>query len=441
MWYCTNCGHENEEEIRFCVNCGKSADPEAETHSETGTHVAVQKKPMPKKQKYAIIAGAALIGILLIAYVITASFLDPMKQIEAMDSAVKQGDHEAFMDEFKVPDKTIYDTEEFFKYIDSNGWGTIRDNLVAEINGLENDEFLDPVLDNSGTELINIIQKDLLFGLFQKVEFELVPIEVYVEAPFKGMEITIHEHTVTTDKEGSQSLGQYLPGVYEWSYAYQGEWAALKNGGELQIESYGSNQMEADLDWDMASLDLSSEIDEAIVYVDGTSTEKTVSELETIYPLPNDETIEVYAIAKDEAGKELKSNIVTSDSGYAYFTFESMQEQYLEKLDSIKSGLGDLTYSYWSDDEEEMLEAEEETYKRWDDALNEIYDVLEEQLPGDEMEDLKAEQQDWITEKETAAEDAASGEEEESMQDIVSYQTLSQYTKDRCYELVENYME
>lgn len=36
-----------------------------------------------------------------------------------------------------------------------------------------------------------------------------------------------------------------------------------------------------------------------------------------------------------------------------------------------------------------MKEALGETYKRWDDALNEIYGVLEEQLSSSDMDELR----------------------------------------------------
>ncbi len=459
MPYCIHCGQQNEEGVRFCTNCGKPIDSAEDQKPEGTSHLSaapVKKQPMSKKKKIALIAIAAVIGILLIAYVSVDTMLDPMKQVEAMDSALKQGDDKAFMEEFKVPEETIYDSEIFFQYIKLNDWSTIRDNLVAEITSLENNSFADPVTDSSGTEIITVVQKDYLFGLFKKMEFELIPIEVYTEVPFKDMKITVNDHEIKTDKEGSQSLGSYLPGVYDWSYTYTGEWGKVKNSGELSIESnYGSNELEVYLDWNMNSLDIDSDIEDAIVYVDGKSTEKTVGEIETMYPLPNDGSVEIYAVVKDAEGNKIKSNAVTSDSWYAYFYFpesdtslmeqsddeELNQETYIEKLDSIEEGLADLDDLYASDDDADILEAEKETYNRWDEILNEIYDLLQEELSSDEAADLEEEQLDWITEKETSASLEASEYDEETMQEITNYKVQAQYTKERCYELVEDYME
>ncbi|MFB7159368.1 lysozyme inhibitor LprI family protein [Lysinibacillus sp. NPDC056232] len=469
MVFCVHCGHQNAEETKFCENCGKPINSVMETKFESNNTVGPQhskqnakKKPMSKKSKFTIVGIAVMIGLVVIANIAITKMLDPMKQIEAMDSALKQEDYQAFLEEFQIPEKSIYDAESFSLYVKENGWSAIRDNLIKEVNSLENGKFADPISDSHGTDLITVLQKKVLFGLFKKVEFKLVPIEVYTEAPFKDMEIIINNHKIKTDNEGTQLLGQYLPGVYAWSYTYDGQWANLKNSGELAIRGNGSNKLEIDLDWNMTSLELDSDIEDAIVYVNGKSTKLTVSEIGKMYPLPADDSIKIYAVTKNSKGQEVQSNSITSDARYAYFEFPedttqvnqttieekqekvtngSQKDEYIQKLDSIDVGLADLEHLYTNKDNTEILKAEKETYKRWDNILNEIYALLKQQLSSGDMESLKGVQIKWIKDKESSAKNAASKYADDEMKEITKYKIEAQYTKERCYELVKNYMK
>ncbi|MFC9540628.1 lysozyme inhibitor LprI family protein [Lysinibacillus sp. NPDC056959] len=466
MDFCVHCGYQNAEETNFCENCGKPINSVRETKSESNNSVGPQyskqngkKKPMSRKSKFTIIGIAVMIGLVVIANIAITKMLDPMKQIEAMDSALKQEDYQAFLEEFQIPKDLIYDAESFSLYVKENGWSAIRDNLIEEVNSLENGEFADPISDSHGTDLITVLQKEVLFGLFKKVEFKLVPIEVYTEAPLKDIEIMINNHKVKTDNEGTQLLGQYLPGVYAWSYTYDGQWANLENSGELTIRGNGSNKLKIDIDWDMTSLELDSDIEDAIVYVNGKSTKLTVLEIGEMYPLSANDIIKIYAVAKNSKGQDVQSNIITSDARYAYFefpedtnqpTFEEEQEkvtngsqkdEYIQKLDSIDAGLADLEHLYTNKDNTEILKAEKETYNRWDNILNEIYALLKQQLSSGDMQSLKEVQIEWIKDKESSAKNAASKYAEDEMKEITKYKIEAQYTKERCYELVKNYMK
>ncbi|WP_341467158.1 lysozyme inhibitor LprI family protein [Clostridium septicum] len=60
----------------------------------------------------------------------------------------------------------------------------------------------------------------------------------------------------------------------------------------------------------------------------------------------------------------------------------------MEKLNSIEKGLSDLDYLYSTGVTKDMLEAGGEKYKRWDNALNEIYEILKVELSKEDMDAL-----------------------------------------------------
>lgn len=75
--------------------------------------------------------------------------------------------------------------------------------------------------------------------------------------------------------------------------------------------------------------------------------------------------------------------------------------------------------------------------KRWDNILNEIYALLQQQLSSGDMGSLKEVQIGWIKDKESSAKNAASKYADDEMKEI----TKNKITKERCYELVKNYMK
>ncbi|WP_100403459.1 lysozyme inhibitor LprI family protein [Bacillus sp. FJAT-42315] len=120
---------------------------------------------------------------------------------------------------------------------------------------------------------------------------------------------------------------------------------------------------------------------------------------------------------------------------------ESRKVEYYSKLDQIEMGMADLEYIYEQGTTVEVREAESERYKRWDDALNEIYGVLKKQLPSNEMEQLRKAQRKWVTYRDESAESAAASYEGGSWASVQYVSTQAELTKQRCYELVDRYMK
>ena len=119
----------------------------------------------------------------------------------------------------------------------------------------------------------------------------------------------------------------------------------------------------------------------------------------------------------------------------------SYKNEYINKLNSVEEGMSDLDYLYENGITVELIEAEETKLKRWDDMLNEIYSLLKIQLTESEMKELKSKQLSWIEYRDTTANNEASEEGGGSLSTVVYYSSLARLTKERCYELVNTYME
>lgn len=88
-----------------------------------------------------------------------------------------------------------------------------------------------------------------------------------------------------------------------------------------------------------------------------------------------------------------------------------------------------------------MLQLGGQEYKMWDALLNEIYDELKNTLSTETMDKLTALQIQWIADKDAIAEAAGKKAEGGTMQPLLVISSKNQSTKERCLELIKDYMD
>lgn len=159
------------------------------------------------------------------------------------------------------------------------------------------------------------------------------------------------------------------------------------------------------------------------------------------------EKVEKQPEGAENTGEGAKSDDSTTDTGTKDDDKDKtpatpmLKDEYIKKLEEVKKGLAELEKVLENGTQVEMTEAQGEIFKRWDQALNEIYGVLKKQLPADEMNRLREEQRNWITYRDDTAKEEALPFEGGSMQSLQYISTQSRITEERCYELVESYMD
>ncbi len=119
----------------------------------------------------------------------------------------------------------------------------------------------------------------------------------------------------------------------------------------------------------------------------------------------------------------------------------SKKEEYVTKLNDTKKKTDEMRENPLDDSTYALKKVEGDRYDIWDGLLNEIYGVLGEQLPSEEMEQLREEQREWINYRDKTAKEASlkyEGGTEEHLEYVVVENNL---TEERCFELVEKYMK
>lgn len=120
---------------------------------------------------------------------------------------------------------------------------------------------------------------------------------------------------------------------------------------------------------------------------------------------------------------------------------QTKKEQYIEMLDDVVKELEPLEDKAQDGTQAEMDETEDDLYERWDVALNEVYDKLKKDLSDQDMKALRKEQRNWIEKRDEYAEKEAAELKGGSLYSYALIEAKKEFTKDRCYELVEDYMK
>ncbi|OHW62288.1 hypothetical protein EUAN_13580 [Andreesenia angusta] len=149
--------------------------------------------------------------------------------------------------------------------------------------------------------------------------------------------------------------------------------------------------------------------------------------------------IEASLVKKAEIEKSSNSNQTTNSNQKKYV---SKKQEYLDKMSKLEARLDEKSkYGYNDMTTAEMNAEADYYYKAWDDMLNEIWGVLKNQLPADEMENLREIQRDWIVYRDESAKSGASSFEGGSGHYMTYVFIQGGETEERCYELVNGYMK
>jgi len=122
---------------------------------------------------------------------------------------------------------------------------------------------------------------------------------------------------------------------------------------------------------------------------------------------------------------------------------EGRRTEFIEKLDSIQKELDALPAK--KDSDKGVTNAMKNyygiSYEKYDEALNEIYGLLNKELSSETVKELKAEQIKWIEQKENKANEERQKYDGGTFENVAYYISLYESTKNRCYELVNKYMD
>lgn len=118
-----------------------------------------------------------------------------------------------------------------------------------------------------------------------------------------------------------------------------------------------------------------------------------------------------------------------------------LMKEYLNKLNETKKKVEEMRENPMDETTFALKKIEGDAFDILDGMLNEIYGVLEETLPTEEMEQLRIEQREWLDYRDNTAKEASLQYKGGTMEQYEYVRVENNLTQERCFELVENYMK
>lgn len=342
MNFCSKCGHVLEPEDKHCQKCGTPHNDETtESRLADQTH-NVQQRPWDEGEGLARmrrfsklkLLGAVLTVLAVVvvgAYFVGASVYAPERTIEAFQKAIEAGDTDKLAqlmrpgrDEMSVSRR---DLERLVAYYDA-----YPADLEQAIQQLR--ESIESGAAVADAPLKMVANGKVLF--YDQYVIEAAPYYVTISTNMKGTELFIGDVRVGTASSDDyrEQFGPYWPGKYEVKAVYSGEFTKLTASQQLRL--YGQQELEVDLALTPSYVQFESGIQDAIVYVNGESTGRTVQDFDgRIGPLAFDGTTKLQAEAKFPWGTFRSEEIVLTpelENSVVTFLFENAHEAALEQV-------------------------------------------------------------------------------------------------------------
>ncbi|MGM7703003.1 TcaA NTF2-like domain-containing protein [Pseudalkalibacillus sp. Hm43] len=339
MRYCTECGSELNEESTFCTECGTNQTTSKSTknvvekplHSKTSNVKTF--KPLSKKNKI-LIASIAIIFIAVFAtHKIFSNYYDPMAQLKEIDQAVNNGDSELLFSHIDYDEDALLDKDQFINHLQESDWEFIRTSLTNTIMNEENNSFHQTVKDFSGNKVFVVKVEEELLGLYQKYIFEAVPNNLYAISNYSATKLNLlkKDYEIESADEPTEIVKAY-PGTYNFKAILDNEFGSITLDEQVVVMGDGNNQDNLYIDFPVRQYHASSNMEDAILYINGVSTGKTLEEYEILGPFPDGEKVEMYAEWSAPNGKKVKSETITQEDvswGGLFFDFD------LEVIESL----------------------------------------------------------------------------------------------------------
>ncbi|MCJ7987243.1 zinc ribbon domain-containing protein [Priestia sp. OVL9] len=323
------CGHPVER--KAASSEGAASQRYAEPASSSVEEGRQSVKPSNKKTKVitiSVIAAAAILGGAY--YGIDKTMMAPKAVSEKFIASVKGND----VDKVKkyVNDGQIQleandeQTKSFITYLHENPdvMKSISEGLAADSRALEagvpsEDHSSYAKLEQDGKKWVIFdhytVQINLVYAKAQSTEDATV---VYIDGQKAG----------TVSSDSSKKVGPFLPGTHIVKGEVQNDYGKVEN--EQEIEATNGEDVDVELDWSDHAVYISSDYDDATLFVNGKDTKTEIGDIDYLGPLPMDGSIKIYAKRKFDSGEKKTEEV------------------------SIKKGIEDVALNF---DEENTTEA------------------------------------------------------------------------------------
>nr|WP_106784570.1 hypothetical protein [Lysinibacillus timonensis] len=350
MRFCINCGQQAVNNEKFCQNCGVQLPlienekvPQPTTSSSSQNQISTikpeqneqqrksdhgvppkEKKPLSLGKKIGIISVIVLLVLIVGAHLYIQTMVDPTRQYEGIVKHFEDENAEEFTNSFVFSKNTYVNAKAFYEYVDENDW--LLDDLEVAVKEAKKEGKAE-ISNDFGEELITIRTEPYLF-FYKKFTFKVSSVDVVAYNYWPNFEVNLkigEDEAVALDKE-KVNVGSYAPGIYDSTISYKDDYFKSELKEQVNIEGNEDNEYIIDVDLSANVVYLSSDIEDATVFVNGENTGKTASEIELI-AAPLDGSVEIYAESTSDTGESVQSETLYLTPYDTHIIFAGVQEE------------------------------------------------------------------------------------------------------------------
>lgn len=322
--FCGTCKKNVADHLNFCPECGSKVEVIVDKTAASYTEVQNEIKPAKSKKNLFLIIGFLIIAAILFgAYKFGAYKFSKEKQVNVMIEAFQKKDISAIDEIVKADDPSLKikteDIKAYMRYLKENP--SYNKELLAYLQKQTIDQKL--TKDKASFKDGQIVEEGKEWFLYPKYKFSMKSYYMSVSTTAKNAEIYVNDKKETELSSGktSKELGPYFPGTYVVKATAKTELTELETEEEVDLADEQSGKVEVDLSLEGKYVTISSDENDATVFVNGKKRGKLNYGSYNLGPVSTDETVEVHLEKTTDFGVMKSESIKIGDQSTYYLKF------------------------------------------------------------------------------------------------------------------------
>ncbi|MDA1833976.1 zinc ribbon domain-containing protein [Bacillus cereus group sp. MYBK106-1] len=324
MKFCGTCKKNVADHLNFCPECGSKVEVIVDKTAASYTEVQNEIKPAKSKKNLFLIIGFLIIAAVLFgAYKFGAYKFSKEKQVNVMIEAFQKKDISAIDEIVKADDPSLKikteDIKAYVRYLKENP--SYNKELLAYLQKQTIDQKL--TKDKASFKDGQIVEEGKEWFLYPKYKFSMKSYYMSVSTTAKNAEIYVNDKKETELSSGktSKELGPYFPGTYAVKATAKTELTELETEEVVDLADEQSGKVEVDLSLEGKYVTISSDENDATVFVNGKKRGKLNYGSYNLGPVSTDETVEVHLEKTTDFGVMKSESIKIGDQSTYYLKF------------------------------------------------------------------------------------------------------------------------
>ncbi|HFF3187814.1 hypothetical protein OB975_13305 [Bacillus cereus] len=324
MKFCGTCKKNVADHLNFCPECGSKVEVIVDNNAASYTEVQNEIKPAKSKKNLFFLIGFLIVAaVLLGAYKFGANKFSKEKQVNVMIEAFQKKDVNAIDEIVKADDPSlkikIEDIKAYMRYLKENP--SYNKELLSYLQKETINQKL--VKDKASFKDGQIVEDGKEWFLYPKYKFSMKSYYMRVSTTAKNAEIYVNDkkETELSSDKTSKELGPYFPGTYVVKATAKTELTELETEEVVDLADEQSGKVEVELSLEGKYVTISSDENDATVFVNGKKRGKLNYGSYNLGPVSTDETVEVHLEKATDFGVVKSESIKIGDQSTYYLKF------------------------------------------------------------------------------------------------------------------------